>query len=131
MKKIMRYALVSMMSMAAAPAYANEAWQAFNCQLEDDDKTEADVVSAAKKWLTAARTMKGGEELRVSVHFPVAAAAKDSDFKLILIAPSFSAWGTFWDGYDGSPAHKVDKEANEITTCTESRLFDGVEIEVD
>ena len=131
MNKIMRCALVSMMWMVAAPAYATEAWQAFNCQLEDDDKTEADVVAAAKKWLKAARTMKGGEELRVSVHFPVAAAAADSDFKMILIAPTFAAWGTFWDGYEGSPAHKVDKEADEITTCKESRLFDGVEIEVD
>ena len=131
MKTIMWCALVSMLPMLAAPAYATEAWQAFSCQLEDDDKTEADVVAAAKKWLKAARTMKGGEELRVSVHFPVAAAAGDSDFKMILIAPSLKAWGTFWDGYKGSPAHKVDQETDEITTCPSSRLFEGVVIEVE
>ena len=79
----------------------------------------------------AARTMEGGKDLQVSIHFPVAAAAGDSDFKLILRAPSFKAWGTFWDGYDGSPAHKVDQEADEITTCKESRLFEGVVINVE
>ena len=47
MKTIMWCALVSMLPMLAAPAHATEAWQAFSCQLEDDDKTEADVVAAA------------------------------------------------------------------------------------
>lgn len=131
MKTIIRCAALSILPMVANPAHATEAWQAFSCQLEDDNKTEADVVAAAKKWLKAARTMEGGKDLQVSVHFPVAAAAGDSDFKLILRAPSFKAWGTFWDGYDGSPAHKVDQEADEITTCKESRLFEGVVINVE
>ncbi len=131
MKRIIWCAAVSMLPMLANPAYATEAWQAFSCQLEDDDKTEADVVAAAKKWLKAAKTMEGGKDLQVSIHFPVAAAAGDTDFKLILRAPSFKDWGTFWDGYEGSPAHKIDQEADEITTCKESRLFQGVVIDVE
>ena len=131
MKKTIPYALVALLSAVAFPAHATEAWQAFDCMLEEDE-TEKDVIAAAEKWLKAARSMEGGEELKVSVHFPMAAGgAGDSDFKLILVAPSFKAWGTFWDGYDGSPAHKVDQESEEITTCTRSRLFEGVVIKVD
>jgi len=132
MKKIIPLALVALFSTLAIPAHAIEAWQAFNCVIEDDQKTEKDVIAGAEKWLKAARTMEGGKDLRVSVHFPVAAGgAGDSDFKLILVAPSFKAWGTFWDGYDGSPANKVDQEAKEITNCTKSQLFEGVVIKVD
>lgn len=129
-KTIVQSVLISTLAMASAPAHAADAWQVFNCELVDD-KTEADVIAAAKKWLKAARTMKGGEELQVSVHFPMAAASWDSDFKLILKAPSFAAWGTFWDGYEGSPADKVDQEHDEITACPSSMLFEAVAIEVE
>jgi hypothetical protein len=50
---------------------------------------------------------------------------------MILKAPSFKAWGTFWDGYKGSPAHKVDEETDEITECPSARLFEGVVIKVE
>lgn len=129
-KTIVQSVLISTLAMVAAPAHSAEAWQVFDCELEDD-KTEADVFAAAKKWLKAARTMKGGEELRVSIHFPMAAASGDSDFKLIVKAPSFAAWGTFWDGFEGSPAHKVDQENDEITACPSSALFEAVAIEVE
>lgn len=130
MKTIVRSVLISAFAMVAAPAYAAEAWQAFDCELVGE-KTEADVIAAAQKWLKAARTMKGGEEMQVSIHFPVAAASGGSDFKMILKAPSFKAWGTFWDGYKGSPAHKVDEETDEITECPSARLFEGVVIKVE
>ena len=131
MKKIIPCSLLALLSIVAMPAHAIEAWQAFDCVIENDQKTEKDVIAGAEKWLKAARTMEGGEDLKVSVHFPVAAGgAGDSDFKLILVAPSFKAWGTFWDGYDGSPANKVDQENKEITNCTRSRLFEGVVIKV-
>ena len=129
-KTIMKSVLISTLAMAAAPAHAAVAWQVFDCELVDD-KTEADVIAAAKKWLKAARTMKGGEELQVSIHFPAAAASLGSDFKLILKSPSFAAWGTFWDGYEGSAAHKVDQENDEITACPSSALFEAVAIEVE
>ena len=131
MKQIIPFALVVLLSMATSPAHAIEAWQAFDCVLEGEE-SEKDAIAAAKKWLKAARSMEGGEEMRASVHFPVAAGgAGDSDFKFIVIAPSFKAWGTFWDGYEGSPAHQIDLETDEITTCTRSRLFEGVVIEVE
>ena len=129
-KTIVQSVLISTLVMVAAPAHSANAWQVVDCGLEDG-KTEVDVIAAAKKWLKAARTMKGGEELRVSIHFPMAAASGDSDFKLIVKAPSFAAWGTFWDGFEGSPAHKVDQETDEILSCASSRLFEAVAIDIE
>ena len=107
-----------------------EPWQAFECELIDE-KTEADVPASAKEWLAAARTVKGGKNLQVSIHFPVAAGSKEGkDFVLIVRAPNFSEWGTFWDNYEGSAAHEIDKKADEITVCPTSRLYEGVRIDV-
>ena len=91
-KRIVQSVLISTFAMAAAPAYLAEAWQAFDCELVEG-KTDVDVMAAAKRWLQAARTMKGGEDLQVSIHFPVAAASWDTDFKILVKAPSFAAWG--------------------------------------
>ncbi len=129
-KTIVQLVLISTFAMGAAPAHSAEAWQAFDCELVDG-KTDADVIDTAKKWLKAARTMKGGEELQVRIHFPMAAASWKSDFLIFLKAPSFAAWGTLWDGYEGSPAHKVDEENPEITNCPNSELFEGVAIEIE
>ena len=129
-KRIVQSVLVSTLVMVAAPALSAEAWQAFDCELVEG-KTDVDVMAAAKRWLQAARTMKGGEDLQVSIHFPVAASSWNSDFKIVLRAPSFAAWGTFWDGYEGSAAHKVDQEETEITNCPNSELFEGLTVEVE
>ena len=103
----------AMLAFGATPAMSAEAWQAFQCELIDE-ATESDVLAGAKKWLAAARTMKGGENIRLSIHFPVAAASADHDFVFILRVPSFAEWGMFWDGYEGSPAHKVDQATDSI-----------------
>ena len=129
-KTIVQLVLISTFAMVAAPAHSAEAWQAFDCELVDGT-TDADVIDTAKIWLKAARTMKGGEELQVSIHFPMAAASWNSDFKVIIRAPSFAAWGTFWDGYEGSPAHKVDEENPEIANCPSSTLYEGVAIDIE
>jgi hypothetical protein len=96
-----------------------------------EDTTEKDIVAGASKWLKAARTMKGGENLELSIHFPMAAEMGETDFALILKAPSFEAWGVFWDNYEGSAAHQIDKESDSLTECPDSRLFEGVTIEVE
>ena len=127
---ILQSVLILTLAMAAAPANSAEAWQVFHCELEDG-KTEAGVIAAAKKWLKAARTMKGGEELRASIHFPMAAASGEHDFRIVLKAPSFAAWGTFWDGFEGSPAQKVDQETGHILSCASSTLFEAVAIDIE
>lgn len=127
MKTITRLALVPVLALAAAPSYSAEAWQVFSCEMLEE-ASEKDMVAAASKWLKAARGMKGGEGLELSLHFPVAAQMGESDFKIIVKAPSFEAWGTFWDGYEGSPAHQVDTESASFTECPDSSLWEGIPI---
>ena len=129
MSKIAKISVAAaLLALSSTPALSAEAWQAFQCELIDE-ATESDVIAGAKKWLAAARTMKGGENMQLSVHFPVAAASAEFDFVFILKAPSFADWGMFWDGYEGSPANEVDKESDAITVCPSARLFEAVEIQ--
>ena len=63
MYKILPSMLVSVMMFAVTPAYADIAVQMWKCET-DDDATEEQVLEGAKKWLAAAKTMKGGANLR-------------------------------------------------------------------
>jgi hypothetical protein len=119
--------VVATFALGATPAFSDSVFEAMQCKLVGD-KTEDDVIAGAGKWLAAARTMKGGEDLRLSIHFPVAGGHPETDFIFVLRAPSFETWGRFWDGYPGSPADKLDGKATGITECASGRLYGGVEI---
>lgn len=128
MKILWHTMFVAALALGVTPALSDEAWQGFECKLVGE-ATEDEVIDAAEKWLAAARTMKGGEKMKLRVLIPHAAASGDIDFLFVLQAPSFGAWGTFWDNYDGSPAHKIDEESDDITGCSNSRLYESVEVE--
>ncbi len=128
MKIILSSIVVATLAMGAMPAFADKAWQAFECKLVGEH-TEEDVLDAAEKWLAAARTMQGGEKMELRILIPQATGSGEADFFFVLFAPSFAAWGTFWDNYEGSPAHKIDEESNAITVCPSSRLFESVKVE--
>ena len=127
MKTILSSMVVATFALGATPAFSDSVFEAMQCKLVGD-KTEDDVIAAAGKWLAAARTMKGGKDLRLSIHFPVAGGHPDTDFIFVLRAPSFETWGRFWDGYPDSPADKLDGKATGITECASGRLYGGVEI---
>ena len=128
MKIVIRLMLVIMLVIAAAPAYAAEATQMWKCEL-DDDATEAEVKAGAAKWLKAAKTMKGGENLKAYVYFPVAVnATGEMDAMFVVVAPSFEEWGRFWDNYGGSPAAAVDKENQEMVVCPDSVVWESIEV---
>jgi hypothetical protein len=127
MKTILGLVLISMLAIVAAPAHSAAAVQMWRCEMEDGTH-EADVIAAASKWLNAAKTMKGGEKLEASVHFPVAVNnAGALDFLFVLVAPSFEDWGKFWDGYEGSPAAAIDKK-NDKTACPNSAVWESVKV---
>ena len=118
----------SMLMIKAAPAYAAEAMQMWKCELMDDT-TEEEVIAMAQEWLKAAKTMKGGENFELSLFFPVAVdKTGEIDFLMVVTAPSFAEWGKFWDGYEGSPASKVDQGSASIAICPDSALWEEVEI---
>jgi hypothetical protein len=134
MNTITRWMLVpvvmSVLMIGAAPAFSSQATQIFACE-QDDDTTEAQLRAQAQEWLTAARGMKGGENLNVFVYFPVAVnALREADFYFMVVVPSFAEWGTFWDGYSGSPAAKVDAKNNAAgTVCPNSGVWEVEKIE--
>jgi hypothetical protein len=109
--------------------YAGKATQMWKCEI-DDDATEDQVVKGAQKWLAAARTMEGGKNLNAYVHFPVAVNAMgEHDAVFVVTAPTFKEWGKFWDGYEGSPAAKVDKANEEFVVCPDSGLWESIKVE--
>ena len=133
MNKTIRLIIVSAMLfavvvVAAAPAYSSQVTQVFSCE-EEDEATETGLKKVAKEWLKAAKTMKGGENFELSLFFPVAVdKTGEIDFLMVVTAPSFAEWGKFWDGYEGSPASKVDQGSASIAICPDSALWEEVEI---
>jgi len=134
MNKAIRLMLVSVMlfavvMVAAAPAYSARVSQVFTCEIEDE-ATEKQVKEGASKWLKAAKEQKGGENLEAFIYFPVAVDDMgESDALFLVVAPSFEEWGVFWDGYEGSPAAKIDVENRVFVVCPDSALWETVVVE--
>jgi hypothetical protein len=128
MKKIMGLMLVAVLMVAAVPAYSAQVSQVFSCE-EEAEATEENLKAAAEEWLKAAKTMKGGENLELSLYYPVAVdKTGEVDFLMVVTAPSFAEWGLFWDGYEGSPASKVDQGSESKAICPDSALWEVVKI---
>ena len=117
-----------LISAFALPVSAASAVQVWRCQTHDG-KTQEDVIAVSKAWLDAAKTMKGGEELEVYVGFPIVGAMSLSEFNFVLVANDMETWGTFWNGYNDSPAEKADEEFLKAATCSGSTLESSVKIE--
>jgi hypothetical protein len=128
MKIIVNAVLISMLMIVAVPAYSGGvATQLFKCEM-NDDASEKDVKAFAAKWLKAAKTMKGGENLQAHVFFPVAVNNMgETDMIFAISAPSFAEWGLFWDSYGDSPAAAADKE-NDMVACPDSALWESIKI---
>jgi hypothetical protein len=114
-------------STTAKPSFS-KVIQKWRCEL-DDDTTEEQVEAAAEKWLAAARTMKGGENLEAYVLFPVAVSDMgQSDIIFLISAPTFAEWGEFWDGYKDSPAAKLDAANKDAIVPTDSGLWEAIKV---
>ena len=128
MKTIVMLMAVSMLMIVAAPAYSAEAVHVFWCE-EGDNVTEEQIEAAASKWLKAAKTMKGGEQLKAYLYYPIAAKLPgETDLLFLVVAPSAAAWGAFWDGYKDSPAEKADMENRDFVICTDSALLESIAV---
>ncbi len=130
MNLIRRLMIISILMIVAAPAYSASVVQVFDCE-QDEDATEAQLEAQAVRWLKAARSMKGGENMEVYLNFPMAAQMDENDFSFILIAPSFAEWGVFMDGYKGSAAEQADTGFVDLADCPDSGLFESVAIKVE
>ena len=127
MKTMIRVMAIAMLMVFAAPAYS-ETIQIFNCTFEGE-ATDDDVMAMATKWLKAAKTLKGGENVQIAIRFPVAAAVTDVDFKWVVMTPNFAEWGAFTDAYELSDLQKIDDELFKVANCGESSLWEGGMVE--
>jgi len=127
MKTIIRLMMISIFMMLAAPAFGSVI-SVYNCQ-QSDSAGEDDVVAIASDWLESAKKVKGGENLEVYVNFPVAAVMDNNDFMLVVIAPSFTEWGTFMDNYSDHEAADEDKKYADIANCNDSALWESFKAE--
>ena len=123
MKTLIRVMAIAMLMVFASPAYS-ETIQIFNCTFEGD-ATEDDVSAMASKWLKAAKTVKGGENVMIAIRYPVAASVDDIDFKFVIVTPNFAEWGAFTDAYELSELQEVDDELFKVANCGESSLWEG------
>lgn len=123
MKTLIQVMAIAMLMVFASPAYS-EAIQIFNCEYEGE-ATEDDVMGMASKWLKAAKTMKGGENLQIAIRFPVAASVDDIDFKFVVVTPDFAEWGAFTDAYELSDLQEIDDELFKVANCNDASLWEG------
>jgi len=128
MKNLVLLIIAAMLMMVTAPAYSDSVVQVFHCQ-QGNDTTDEQVEEMAEEWLKAAKGVKGGANLELSLYFPIAGQEGDSDLSMILTAPSFAEWGAFTDAYDGSAADKVDEKHQDSMTCSESALWEQFKVE--
>ena len=122
-KSIVRLVLISMLMIAAAPAYSGEAMQIWRCEMEEG-VTEKSLKEYAAKWLASAKKLNGGKDLQAAVSFPIAVnATEDIDMLFTVVAPNFEAWGKFWDAYGDSELAVMDSK-NETVVCPDSVIWE-------
>jgi len=103
--------------------------QWLKCELVGD-ATRKQVLEQAQKWLAAARTMKGGKNLRLFVNFPVVVnAPRNADLILMLVAPNFEEWGEFKDSYGESAVRDVEKAGEKILVISGSAMWEAFRVE--
>ena len=125
MKNKMFWVLGLVMLFAAGPAYSGKAMQMWNCGMEDTATEEA-IEAAAAKWKAAAQKVDGGENISVTLLFPIAVnGTGETDFVFVVTMPTFAEYGKFWDAYPSSEAAALEEGH---TFCPDSVLWEAVKI---
>jgi len=127
MKSNIRLLAIFIFMFFAAPAWSGSAVHLFHCEMEDE-ATDEELEAVASEWLNAAKKMKGGENLKIFLYFPVAVGGNDHDFSFMVIAPDFATMGAFMDAYTGSPLEEIDDRLDELADCPISDMWEAIAI---
>lgn len=127
MNTMLRLVFFCALIILAGSAWSDTYSTVYKCE-QQDDAADQDVLDAAAAWLTAAKKVKGGENLTVFVHFPVVATMGKMDFFFVVKAPSLAEWGLFMDNYQGDTLAKQDRKFAEIATCPDNTLFESIQV---
>jgi hypothetical protein len=113
----------------AAPVAANEFDHVWSCELKPG-KTLDDARAVARTWLAAARSMKNGERLQVSIRYPIIVNESENRFDFVVRAPSLAVWGAFYDIYDDdTPVADADLKFAEVAGCSGSTMWESIGVQ--
>ena len=113
----------------AAPVAANDFDHVWSCELKPG-KSLDDARAAAGVWLEAARSMKGGELLQVSIRYPIIVSESENRFDFVVRAPSLAVWGAFYDTYDdGTPVADADTKFADVANCSGSTMWESIGVQ--
>lgn len=127
-RRLIAVLVLSVSCLFAAPAFADNVIQIWNCQLHDG-KTGVDVMSVSSTWLEEAKKIEGGEDFNVLLRFPMAANAGDDDFRFVLVVPDAKAWGLWVHNSRNDANLAVANDAwYEVASCSGSSMWAGVPI---
>jgi hypothetical protein len=113
----------------SAPVAANEFDHVWSCQLKPG-KTLDEARAVARTWIAAARSMRNGERLRVSIRYPIIVTESEHRFDFVVTAPSLAVWGAFYDTYDdGTPVADADLKFADVASCSGSTMWESIGVE--
>ena len=125
MKLFIRLLTISMLAIFATPAWSAAVVHAIQCE-QDEETSDEKVEAISVEWLKAAKTIKGGEHLKLRLNFPIAAKMGEVDVVVLILAPSFTEWGAFMDNYPESAAEAVDEKYVDDLDCGNGTLWESV-----
>jgi len=88
----------------------------------------SDMVEASSAWLKVAKSVKGGEDLKLFLEFPIVANTTDGTFNFVVVADEMDPMEITWSLYSDILADAED-EWWEFAACSGSSLWQSVEIE--
>jgi hypothetical protein len=128
-QKISQQFLLFILAACSGPALANEFGHVWSCELAPG-KTMEDARAVSQAWLSAAKSMKAGDQLKLYLNVPIVVEESTNRFEFVLLAPSLETWGAFYDGYsENSPVGKADVDFAGVAACSGSTLWESMKIE--
>jgi|APFre7841882724_1041349.scaffolds.fasta_scaffold70217_1 hypothetical protein len=121
--------IASAMAAFAGPVAANEFDHVWSCELKPG-KTLDDARAVARTWLAAAKSMTNGEQLQVSIRYPIIVGESENRFDFVVRAPSLAVWGAFYDKYDdGTPVADADLKFADVASCSGSTMWESIGVQ--
>jgi hypothetical protein len=118
---------IVIMFLFTAPAFGDSIVHTWTCKLHDG-KSMDDMVDASSAWLKVVKSLKGGENVKLFLEFPIAANNVDGTFNFVVVAdepgPMAITWGLTSDIFEATTDTWW-----EFAACSGSSLWQSIEVE--
>ncbi len=110
-----------------APAFGDSIVHTWTCKLHDG-KSMDDMVDASSAWLQVVKSVKGGENVKLFLEYPIAANTVDGTFNFVVVADELDPMAITWGLTSDILADTTDTWW-EFAACSGSSLWQSIEIE--